>query len=216
MRNAIVVLMGALGAAGCASEAQYTFRPAEQATALVGGQPAARYAIPPESPRGTLRVATCGVAGVDTTSGTVHTLHVRLVVANNNDTGPWEVDADALRAVYASGDVLAPIFINTSTPDAPEVRIAPGESATIDAYFPLADGVQGPEGVPRFDLLSKVRTPEREVVERTPFERIRIEPVVAANTSYTLGMWPVWWYDPLLVTSPMGLTRPRVYVAPHR
>jgi hypothetical protein len=209
MTRAIVVLLSALGAAGCASEAQYTFRPAEQATALLAGQPAARYGVPPESPRGTLRVATCGIAPVATSDGTVHTLHVRLVFANNNDTGPWEVDPDALRVVYGSGDVLAPVFINTTTPDAAEVRIAPGEAATIDAYFPLPSGASDAGAVPRFDVLSRVRTPEREVAERTPFERIRVQPVVS-NTSYTLGMWPAYWYDPLLWQSPA------VIVAPHR
>jgi hypothetical protein len=207
MMKAIVVLLGGLGAAGCASEAQYTFRPAEQATALLAGQPAARYGIPPESPRGTLRVATCGVASVDTSDGMVHTLHVRLVFANNNDTGPWEIEPEALRVVYGSGDVLAPVFINTTTPDAADVRIAPGEAATIDAYFPLPSGTSDAGGIPHFDVLSRVRTPEREVVERTPFERIRIEPVVA-NTSYTLGMWP-GLYDPLLWQSPAVIVAPR-------
>jgi hypothetical protein len=208
MTKAIVVLLGVLGAAGCASQAEYTFRPAEQATALLAGQPAARYGIPPESPRGTLRVAACGVSSVDTSDGMVHTLHVRLVFANNNDTGPWEVDAEALRVVYASGDVLAPVFLNTTTPDAADVRIAPGEAATIDAYFPLPSGASGAGGVPRFDVLSRVRTPQREVAERTPFERIRIAPVVT-NTSYTLGMWPGLWYDPLLWPSPAVIVAPR-------
>jgi hypothetical protein len=216
MRKGLLLLVSALGAAACATEAEYVYRPAEQATALLGGQPAARYAIPPESPRGTLRVASCGAAAVDTTSGRVQTLHVRLAIANNNDTGPWEVDTDALRVAYASGDVLAPLFVNASAPAAPTLRVAPGEAATIDAYFPLPLSARSTGSVPRFDLLTKVQTPSREVVERTPFERIRIEPTAAVSTSSTVGLWPVWWYDPAYFPVVLYREQPRVYFVPRR
>src|SRR5690349_23256141 len=46
---------------------------------------------------------------------------------------------------------------------------------TLFRSFPLPSGVEGAEGIPRFDLLWDASTPLREVAERTPFERVRVE-----------------------------------------
>ncbi len=196
----------------------YVYRPAEQATATLAGHAAARYGVPPESPRGSVRVASSGITSVETGSGEVRALHIRLAISNNNDTGPWELDARALRVAYASGDIVGPAFINTRTPGVPRVEIAPREAAVVDAYFPLPESAEIAARIPRFDLLWELRTPAREVAERTPFERIRIEPEVAMPAGYELGRWPAWWYDPFFPGPPVIIReRPRVYViTPHR
>jgi hypothetical protein len=215
MRKLLVLLVGAASAAACAPEVNYAFRPAEQATAMVAGRPAARYGIPPESPRGSARVASFGITKVETSTGTVPTLHVRLTIANNNDTGPWELDARSLRVAYESGAESGPMFINTRTMGEHEISIEPGESAVVDAYFPLPPGAESAAGVPRFDMLWEVSTPEREVAERTPFERIRIEPEAPpVSAGFALGMGPMWWYDPLYFPGPPIVLRPppRVYI----
>jgi hypothetical protein len=213
MRRLLLLIVGVTGASACASEMQYAYHPAEQATATLAGHAAARYGVPPEAPRGSVRVASCGITSVETGSGEVRALHVRLAISNNNDTGPWELDARALRVAYAAGDVVGPTFINTRAPGMPRVEIAPREATVVDAYFPLPPGAESAESVPRFDLLWELRTPAREVAERTPFERIRIEPEVAVDAGYGLGRWPAWWYDPFLPGPPVIIQqRPRVYV----
>lgn len=218
MRRLLLVFVGVTGASACAPEVQYAYHPAEQATATLAGHMAARYGVPPESPRGSVRVASCGITAVETGSGEVRALHVRQAIANNNDTGPWELDARSLRVAYAAGDVVGPIFINTRAPGTPRVEIAPGEAAVVDAYFPLPPGAESADSIPRFDLLWTLSTPAREVAERTPFERIRIEPELAVNAGYGLGRGPAWWYDPFFTGPPIIIQqRPRVYViTPHR
>ena len=54
----------AVVAGGCAAN-QYLFVPTENATATTEGFPAARYPVPPESPRGTVYVASFGVVSAD-------------------------------------------------------------------------------------------------------------------------------------------------------
>jgi len=218
MRKLLPFVVLVAGAASCMPEARYVFHPAEQATAVVAGRPAARYAIPPESPRGSVRVATFGVRSLATGSGIVRSLHVRMTIANNNDTGPWQLDADAMRAAYASGEEAAPLCVNARAASAPNVVVEPGGQAIVDAWFPLPTGAEGAESVPRFDLTWQVQTQEREVAERTPFERIRIEPEPAPTARNDLGMWPAWWYDPFLFAGPPVVVRerPRVLVVPRR
>lgn len=210
MRTLLLLLVGATGAAACSPELNYAYRPAEQATAMVAGRPAARYGIPPESPRGSARVASFGITDVETNTGTVPTLHVRLTLANNNDSGPWTIDARALRVTYEAGEVCHPAFINTRKPGVPELSIAPGETGVVDAYFLLPLGAEGAAGIPRFDLAWTVDTPDREVAERTPFERIHLEPPITMQTGYGLGWWyapPFWEPGPTVIIR----HRPRVY-----
>src|SRR5688572_515746 len=64
-----VVLGGllCLGIPACAAESEY--RPTEQLSGRVQGAPAARYAIPPEAPRGDVTVTSRGVAEVEPKEG---------------------------------------------------------------------------------------------------------------------------------------------------
>jgi hypothetical protein len=178
MRKLVLLLAAAAGAASCVPEAGYLYHPAEQATAILAGRPAARYGIPPESPRGSVRVATFGVRTLESRSGTIRALRVRLTIANNDDAGPWEVDADALRVAYGSGDVVGPACVRARPFAARRVEIAPGDEAIVDAWFALPAGAEDAMSVPRFDLLWRVRTPARDVAERTPFELFLVEPEV--------------------------------------
>jgi hypothetical protein len=105
-------------------------------------------------------------------------------------------------------------MINTRGPNVTHMEITPGEAGMIDAYFPLPENTEGAENIPRFDLSWEVSTPERDVAERTPFERIRIEPEGNVNTAFGAGPWPMWWYDQGFFTSPPLIVgpRPRVYI----
>lgn len=192
-----LMTLSLLGLAACAS--QYYYQPAEQATATVTGYPAARYGVPPEQPRGDVRVATLGIARIDMGGEEgVPSLHVRMVVSNDNGVGPWALDTREVLVQIAGMRPLAPAFVNASAAELPVVQIAPGERRTVDLFYPLPDEMSKASHLPALDVVWRVQTEAREVAERTPFERIRIEPTYDAALvyGYGFGVTPYWWYDP--------------------
>jgi hypothetical protein len=206
-RAALPVAM-LLAMAGCASEAQYIFRPEENATARVAGRPAAYYTIPAQEPRGGVRAATLGIAELEPRGGGArfHAMHVRLVVDNNDDTGPWQVDTrEQLGALDTHGQ-SRPAFAAATRGRPPVLQIAPGTSDTIDLYYPLPASMQKASEVPHFEVLWRVQTPETAVTQRTSFERLRVEPAPSPATygpAYGYGTGMEWagapwygWYDP--------------------
>ena len=67
--------------------------PTTNATAVVGGRPASLFSVPPESPRGSVRVASYGFARLqlheDTGAPDLSAVHVRLIVDDDSDAGWW-------------------------------------------------------------------------------------------------------------------------------
>jgi hypothetical protein len=193
-----------LGTVGCASEQRYIYRPEENATARVAGRPAAYYVVPAQEPRGDVRVATLGIAMLEPRGGghRLHAMHVRLVVDNNDDTGPWQVDTREQWGTLDNYGQSRPAFSAATRGRPPILQIPPGTSDTIDLYYPLPSSMQDASELPHFEVLWRVQTPETLVSERTSFERLRVEP--APSPAYYgpgYGMeWagPPWygWYDP--------------------
>jgi hypothetical protein len=193
MRRLLILCI--LGLSACGPE--YYYQPAEQATASVLGRPAARYEVPPEEPHGDVRVATFGVTGVDVgDEETVPSLHVRLIVSNDSGAAPWLLDTRDIRAQFAGRPPLSPAFVNASGEGLPVLQIPPGQSRTVDLFFPLPEDLRGARDIPEFDVLWSVQTEERRVAERTPFERMRVEPQTTVMYGYGYGWAPYWWYDP--------------------
>jgi hypothetical protein len=196
-----------LAMAGCASEEQYIYRPEENATARVAGTPAAYYAVPMHEAHGGVRVATLGIAQLEPRRGgaRLHAMHVRLVVDNNDDTGPWQVDTREQWGTLDTHEQSRPAFAAATRGRPPIVQIPQGTSDTIDLYYPLPASMQKASEVPHFEVLWRVQTPETLVSERTSFERLRVEPAPSpgyCGPGYAYGMeWagPRWygWYDPL-------------------
>jgi hypothetical protein len=218
--RAASILVASLVAAACAED-RYVYRPAEQATAQVSGLPAGRYAIPPERPLGTVLVASPGAVKMEFAGGIrQRMLNVRLVVANNADDTPWRIDTREQRVVVPGSGESRPAYANADGGLPPVVEILRGRKTTIDLYYPLPQDRQDPKHLPQFDVLWQVQTVERAVVERTPFERMEIEPEPYPSY-YAGGYWPYWWYDPLwpgpsYIIAP-GFVRPitpPVFVAP--
>ncbi len=195
-----------LGAAGCASEQSYIFRPEENATARVAGRPAAYYVVPSQEPHGDVRVATLGIAKLEPKGGgeRVRAMHVRLVVDNNDDTGPWQVDTRQQWGTLGDYGQSRPAFAAATRGRPPILQIPPGTSDTIDLYYPLPSSMQELSEIPHFEVLWRVQTPGAFVAERTTFERLRVEPAPSPeyySPGYAYGMeWggPPWygWYDP--------------------
>ncbi len=206
----------AVALAGCAPA--YVYRPTQEVTAQTGGRPASLYPIPPESPHGSLTVATFGVVKVQVGDRDLDMLHARLVVANNDDIAPWTLDTRQQLAVVPGHGRSSPTYVNTDVPGAPLVSIAPGQKRTIDLYYALPPGIQKASQLPEFDVLTHVQTPLRPVAERTPFERYAVdqqtyETYYGGAFAMGIGWGPMWWYDPYY---PMAAFPGAVFVpAPH-
>jgi hypothetical protein len=198
-----VVLMGLVVALGC--ESPYIYRPEENATARVAGHVAARYEVPQEQPHGDVRVASFGMTKIrpQTGEGEVRALHARMVVANNDDLGPWIVDTHQQQIRLRDGHVATPAYAASDRDGLPLVTVRASEQRTIDLFYPLPESLQKESKIPEFDVLWKVQTPHRMVAERTPFERLEVVPAYAFGYGYPYGYpygWPGWgpsfWADP--------------------
>ncbi len=212
----IALLLGALALAGC--EHQYVYQPAVSTTSAVAGRPASYYTIPPEAPRGDVRVATFGFVDIQPTQQAkgeekMRGLGVRMVVTNNSDQ-PWTVDTrEQVLALPGKGESRA-AFVSVDQGPIPEVTVPPGGKRVIDLFYPLPADMQKASKVPEFDTVWKVRTGTREVVERTPFERLEVEPVYTYSYDY-YGWGPPYWYDPYYYPSGafVGVHMAPAYVA---
>jgi hypothetical protein len=189
----------ALGAAGCAPN--YIYRPSQNATANVRGRLAADYNVPQGKPRGNVRVASFGVSKVTpvgTTGPQSRVLHARLVVANNSDR-PWSLDVtQQVAEVHGGPGPVHPAFARSDAGSLPIVRIDPGGKRTIDLFFPLPLGAERASKVPEFDVVWRLDTAPQVVLQRTPFERLAVEPLWAGpGWGWYWGPGPYGWYDPL-------------------
>jgi hypothetical protein len=192
-----------LGVAAC--ESSYYYRPAANATARVEGRRAAIYQLPsPESSQGDIRVVSFGVAKLkpqEEGHATVHALHVRDVVSNNSAL-PWQIDTRQQMVELHGGRRLAAAYSRSDDGNLPLAVVQPGGKRTIDLFYPLPPDVEKASRIPEFDVLWRVDTGGgRVVAERTPFERLRIEPYYAGlywGYPYGAGFgWgPYGWYDP--------------------
>lgn len=206
-----------VGVAGCG--AKYYYEPAEQATARVAGYPAARYAEPPERPTGDVRVATFGIVDVDVgAEDRVPSLHVRLVVSKEGGTAPWTLDTREIRVHLANRAPITPSFTSSSADGLPSIQVAPGQKLTVDAFFPLPADLRRARDLPHFDVSWVIETEARRIAERTPFERIRIEPYPEPGFyygrygyGYGPGFAPYWWYDPVYAYPVPIRHPPRIY-----
>jgi hypothetical protein len=191
-RWASSIFVASLTLSACAED-QFVYRPSEQATAHLGGLPAARYGIPPERPLGSVLVASSGLARVGFGDGAEQRmLAIRLVVSNNADDTPWTVDTRAQRAIVLGAGESRPVYANADVGLPPLLQVPRGKKLTIDLFYALPAERQDAKRVPEFDVIWQVETGERLVAERTPFERLEIEPDAYPDGVYG-GYWPYWW-----------------------
>jgi hypothetical protein len=202
MRPSILVVV-LLGAAAC--ESSYVYHPAAHADAEVAGRQAAIYTLPSAAhAQGDLRVASFGVSKIkpeDQQGETVHALHVREVVSNSSQQ-PWTVDTRQQNVELADGRRLTPSYARSDAGNPPVVVVPPAGKRTIDLFFPLPPREEKASKVPTFDVVWNVDVAGQPIAQRTPFERLRIEPYYAsAGWGYpyggSLGWGPYGWYDPM-------------------
>jgi hypothetical protein len=216
LMRSLSISIACLAAAGCGAGADYAYIP-ENASVRVDGAPAAKTEIPPEEPRGEVRVATLGVTELENGRNELRALHVRLVVTNEGDPVAWTIDTRRqILEVPGQGQTRA-AFVNADVQGAPLIAVGPRDKRTIDLYFPLPRG--GQPG--RFDLLWEVGTGLRPIADRTTFDLVeQREPSnLYVASGWGLGWGPYWWHDPwyrpfapshtIVVRYPRGKYRPR-------
>jgi hypothetical protein len=200
--RSLAVLLGAAGSLGLAAcDRTYVYRPVASTTvATVAGRPASYYDVPPEAPRGHVRIATMGVADIQPKGATdeddleLRALHIRMIVANNSDR-PWSVDTREQRAVLPGGSQSRPAYAKVDHGNPPIVEVPARGVRTFDLYYPLPEHLEDEDELPSFDSLWQINTDARLVVQRTPFERIEVQP---DPSLYAYGGGP-YWYDPYYV-----------------
>jgi hypothetical protein len=211
MTKWIAILPAAFLVTACAHD--YAYQPAEHATGSIGGHLAADYQIPPEAPQGDVRLASFGLAELRPASGSSEdrpALHLRMVVSNNGSE-PWTVDTREQKLDVQSAGSIPPAFSATHEGNAglPLVTVGPGSKRIIDLFFPLPEGLQSASAIPEFDAIWNVHAGSQDVVERTPFDRLRIEPAYGPAIAPEYGYYGDWagpfWYDP---GYPWGFPRP--------
>jgi hypothetical protein len=181
----------------CATNMEYV--PTEQVSAQLQGRPASQYRVPPESPRGDVTVVSRGVVHVERDGHRADVLHVAVRLSNDQDSGPWTFDVREQKLLVPVAGSITPAPVSPAAGGAPVVNVAPGGQRTMDLYFPTPPGVKT-NRLHAFDLLWTVRTPQRIVTERTPFEGwgsdgYRYGPFSSVSVGFGLG--PMWWYEPL-------------------
>jgi hypothetical protein len=196
------------GVLGCGSS--YVYTPAEHATAGMLGRPAAFYPLPTQNPQGDVRVASFGISKLKGANmpKDARALHVRMVVSNES-ARTWSIDTSEQVAQLHSGRMLRPTFVQSNVAGVPSLQIQPNGKVTLDLFYLLPVEEAKASQIPSFDVLWRVNTGGDHVVaQRTPFERLRIEPVYASAVGYYgygLGWGPYGWYDPFWGPATLGV-----------
>ncbi len=157
----------------------YAFVPATNPTTSIYGYPAASYPIPPQAPRGDLRVASYGIEPLSPAAApdeSVGSLHIRIFVSNTSDQA-WTIDTREQRAAFVGQEASAPAFA-TADPGAsgpPVVTIAPNTSRFVDLFFLLPADMQTASALPEFQFTATVQTGAGPVSETTPFKRVETD-----------------------------------------
>jgi hypothetical protein len=196
-----LALLPALLVTGCATE--YAYVPRANATASVDGRLAADYAIPPASPQGDLRVASYGVTEVASNEGSpdvMSALHLRVVVENRSASA-WTLDTRDQRIDLSGRGELVPAFTSANAGSAPPlVTIDASARRVVDMFFLLPQDLQGADDLPAFGALTQVNTSAGPVTERTPFERLAVEPDGGGYGDWDYGADYYWagpyWFNP--------------------
>jgi hypothetical protein len=170
-RSVVVIAVAALF--GCGPDT-YPYAPVRTTSGDIAMEDAAVRAIPPERPRGEVRVAALGVVALRPGSiedSTLRALHVEIVVSNRSEE-TWRLDGAEQRvALGASKALVAPTTARVERP--PEVEIPARSTRAVDLFFPLPASVRRDRDLPAFVVLWTVRTGSRVVADRAAFQRLR-------------------------------------------
>jgi hypothetical protein len=182
-RSTLPLAFAAMFVCSSCSPPQYFFAPVTTTGADIAGIAAASSGLPPEKPRGELRVASFGIAPFDGTAQ--RALYLRVEVSNHDDTSQsWTIDASEQRVdLEGERTALAPAPLRGARPTVIEVR--PGATTTLGLFFPLPLGLRDAKEIPEFDVTWTVHLGVRIVRGRARFERFMVD--VRPVTPFDIG-----------------------------
>jgi hypothetical protein len=165
--------------AGCAPD-RYSYAPVTTSSADLEGASAAVYGVPPDAPRGEVRVAMLGVAAAPALGGAQETrsraIHVALAVSNRADE-PWTIDPSEQRLTFTAKRERSDVYPMTSDAARAGSVLVPARSTrVIDLYFALPIQLEKESALPPFELRWTMHAGSRSVTQRTPFQRFLVAP----------------------------------------
>src|SRR5207253_2084062 len=126
-------------------------------------------------------------------------LHLRALIENRSSSA-WTFDTREQRIDLSGRGALVPAFAsaNAGTPP-PLITVEPTGKRVVDMFFVLPQDLQGAEDIPAFDAVSQVTTDAGVVSERTPFERLAVEPDNGEYDDWDYGRDYYWggpyWFN---------------------
>lgn len=173
------VVAGAVVLSACAPE-RYAYAPVTTTSADLEGASAAVYGMPPDAPRGEVRIAMLGVgsstAGIAAQETRQRAVHVALAVSNRADE-PWTVDPSEQRLTLTTKRERSDVYATTGgTTGSGPVVVAPRSTRVIDLYFALPIQLQKEDSLPPFEVRWTVHAGGRAIALRTPFQRFLVAP----------------------------------------
>jgi hypothetical protein len=194
------MLVIALALAAC--EPDYAYVPITNAT-VVAGRIAADYRVPRAAPRGDVRLASYGMVDLGSPNDEadrIRAFHLRVTLIDDSDR-PWTMDTRDQRLDLDGWGTSVAAFASASAGSSPPiVTVPPKGKRVVDLFFPLPAPLQHAKQLPRFDAIWRVRADPEDVIERTSFERIMVQPPDTYDSLYDYGndyYWgPPYWYDP--------------------
>lgn len=179
VRRWILSLGAAAVLLGCGQQ-RYQYGPVRTTGAEIAGSPAAAYDIPPDAPRGSMRLAMMGVSTLHSLTGledsTLRAVRLAFVVSNRSDE-TWTVDLAQQHIDVPTRHGLETVYATTVDITRPTaIEVPPRSSRWIDLYFPLPFSLSKVDELPAFDAVSIVNTGTRAISQRTTFARFVAAP----------------------------------------
>ena len=145
------------------------------------------YPVNVDDGKGSLRLRSQGVVDLRA-KGTQErrpALHMSAVLANTNGEQTWSFEPREQIVIFPDHGQVAAIALN---PNSFDLEIKPGESRTVELYFPIPNGLDSE--LHEFDVKWNVSVGKRAVSESTTFAKRRER--MQAHDSF--GMGSGWYY----------------------
>jgi len=188
MRLRSILALATLLFLGCAP--RYVYAPVSTTTSadLVGAT-AAVYEMPPDAPRGHVRVATLGVTSLKPGGlevSPLRAIHIAIGVSNESDER-WSVAPSEGYLALETGRQPEEIQSTTTEVARPTaIDIPPRSTRLVHLYFPLPFELQRVERLPSFEVVWTVHAGSHTITRRTAFQRFLAEQPLE-SAAYDLG-----------------------------
>jgi hypothetical protein len=170
LAGAFAVVIGLVILLAC-TPTEYLYAPVRTTSAEIVDTAATMHFVPPDDPRGDLRIGILGIEDIRRIgrrgkTDFVHVVRVRMTVANRSNER-WILHGSEQRILAGRVELRA----TSETFDAdPMLDVPPGRTAALDLLFALPMSLETRE-LGAFDLAWAIHLGSRVHTERTAFER---------------------------------------------